>query len=87
MYIQFFELIKNRVSAKFVLKEAVYNEALLYIWIIDIPTKYFLVICWHCKPLCDDRFVPVHCGIVKPMAIAKDVTPQTNNSNCIDKSP
>ena len=23
----------------------------------------------------------------KPMAIAKDVTPQTNNSNCIDKSP
>ena len=26
-------------------------------------------------------------GNAKPMAIAKDVTPQTNNSNCIDKSP
>ena len=29
----------------------------------------------------------VHGGNAKPMAIAKDVTPQTNNSNCIDKSP
>ena len=30
VYIEFLELIKNRVSAKSVLKEAVYNEALLY---------------------------------------------------------
>ena len=31
MYIEFLEPIKNRVSAKSVLKEALYNEALLYI--------------------------------------------------------
>ena len=31
VYIKFLELIKNRVSTKSVLKEAVYNEALLYI--------------------------------------------------------
>ena len=31
MYIEFLEPIENRVSAKSVLKEAVYNEALLYI--------------------------------------------------------
>ena len=31
VYIEFLELIKNRVSAKSVLKEAVYNEALLYL--------------------------------------------------------
>ena len=30
VYIEFLELIKNRVSAKSMLKEAVYNEALLY---------------------------------------------------------
>ena len=30
VYIEFLEPIKNRVSAKSVLKEAVYNEALLY---------------------------------------------------------
>ena len=30
VYIEFLELIKNRVSAKIVLKEAVYYEALLY---------------------------------------------------------
>ena len=30
VYIELLELIKNRVSAKSVLKEAVYNEALLY---------------------------------------------------------
>ena len=30
VYIKFLELIENHVSAKSVLKEAVYNEALLY---------------------------------------------------------
>ena len=30
VYIAFLDLIKNSVSAKSVLKEAVYNEALLY---------------------------------------------------------
>ena len=31
VYIEFLELIKNRVSVKSVLKEAVYNEALLFL--------------------------------------------------------
>ena len=34
VYIEFSELIKNRVSAKSMLKEAVYNEALLYCFVL-----------------------------------------------------